>query len=230
MKRFLVTMLFLLTFVNTGFANDGTLLHEKNVQNQIDLCGAKIMNSNQIKEPVVFVYGLNEKKNFLKSAQNVTSRQVIVYANDYKYVSDENELAAFLSREIALAVRSYDGIFKGMLRSLQMKASPKKFEIVADKIAVDYMVKADYNPIALITYIQKTSPQKHYDTISTKNLTSKRLAIIYEQIFTKYPYFLTNNTYLDNEYYQNFLLNSVENRQKLEAKLQNNSTYEINYD
>ena len=186
MKRFLVTMLFLLTFVNTGFANDGTLLHEKNVQNQIDLCGAKIMNSNQIKEPVVFVYGLNEKKNFLKSAQNVTSRQVIVYANDYKYVSDENELAAFLSREIALAVRSYDGIFKGMLRSLQMKASPKKFEIVADKIAVDYMVKADYNPIALITYIQKTSPQKRYDTISTKNLTSKRLAIIYEYIYTKF--------------------------------------------
>ena len=59
MKRFLVTMLFLLTFINTGFANDGTLLYEKNVQNQIDLCGAKIMNSNQIKEPVVFFYGLN---------------------------------------------------------------------------------------------------------------------------------------------------------------------------
>ena len=56
----------------------------------------------------------------------------------------------------------------------RIKAAPKKFEIVADKIAVDYMVKAGYNPIALITFIQKTVPQKRYDTISTKNLTSKR--------------------------------------------------------
>ena len=179
---------------------------------------------------MVFVYGLNEKKNFLKSAQNVTSRQVIVYANDYKYVSDENELAAFLSREIALAVRSYDGIFKGMLRSLQMKASPKKFEIVADKIAVDYMVKADYNPIALITYIQKTSPQKRYDTISTKNLTSKRLAIIYEYIYTKYPYYLANNTYINNEFYQRFLLTSQNNRRLLQEKIKNNSKENLKYE
>lgn len=230
MKRFLVVMLFLLTFANAVFASEGTLLHEKNVQNQVDLCGAKIMNSNQIKESVVFVYGLNEKKNFLKSAQNVTSRQVIVYANDYKYVSDENELAAFLSREIVLAVRSYDGIFKGMLRSLQMKASPKKFEIVADKIAVDYMVKADYNPIALITYIQKTSPQKRYDTISTKNLTSKRLAIIYEYIYTKYPYYLANNTYINNEFYQRFLLTSQNNRRLLQEKIKNNSKENLKYE
>ena len=80
------------------------------------------------------------------------------------------------------------------------------------------MVKAGYNPIALITFIQKTVPQKRYDTISTKNLTSKRLAHIYEYIYTKYPY------------YQNFLLTSQNNRRMLEEKVKNNSREILKYE
>ena len=92
------------------------------------------------------------------------------------------------------------------------------------------MVKADYNPIALITFIQKTSPQKRYDTISTKNLTSKRLAIIYEYIYTKYPYYLANNTYINNEFYQRFLLTSQNNRRLLQEKIKNNSKENLKYE
>ena len=106
----------------------------------------------------------------------------MVYENAYKYVSNDDELAGYLSREIAAAVRSYDGIGDGWLSSLKIKAAPKKYELVFDKMAVDYMVKAGYNPIGLITYINKTCPQTRQDKISNKNLTSKRLAYIYERI------------------------------------------------
>lgn len=139
-------------------------------------------------------------------------------------------MAAFLAREISLAERSFDGIGSGFLRTLQIKAAPKKFEIVADKRAVDYMVNAGYNPIALITYIQKNSIQKRQDLISAHNLTSKRLAIIYEYIYFKYPYFIKNNPYLYSESYQNFLLTSRYNRNLLYEKIKNNSKESLKYE
>ena len=100
-----------------------------------------------------------------------------------------------------------------------MKAAPKKFELVFDKLAVDYMVNAGYNPLGLITYINKSYPQARQDKISSKNLTSKRLAHIYERIYMRYPAFLINNTYLENEYYQNFLLTSLKNRRIVAEKM-----------
>ena len=109
-------------------------------------------------------------------------------------------------------------------------ASPKKYEIIADKLAVDMMVNAGYNPLGLITFINKTCPQRRFDFVSNKNLTSKRLAIIYEYIVKKYPYFLVNNTYLNNEYYQNFLLTSQENRRMLKKHLETGSKEKIKYE
>lgn len=227
-KIFLLAIILLLPFLS--FANDEALKNEQTVQTRINHCAMKILNANEINKPVVFVYDNREKEVKLKIDKTLTKRQVIVYRDDYKFLEDENELAAYLARQIVFAARSYDGIFNGALRSLQMKAAPKKFEIVADKIAVDYMVKAGYNPIALITYIQKTQPQKRYDIISNKNLTSKRLMMIYEYIYTKYPYFLVNNEYKTNENYQNFLLNSENNRYLLLEKIKTNSKEKIKYE
>ena len=81
------------------------------------------------------------------------------------------------------------------------------------------MVNAGYNPLGLITFIHKAYPQRRFDRFACSNLTSKRLAIIYEYIFVKYPQYLVNNVYLSNPVYQNFLLTSVDNRLKLEQKI-----------
>ena len=88
-------------------------------------------------------------------------------------------------------------------------------------MAVDYMVNAGYNPIGLITFINKSFPQARQDKFSSNNLTSKRLAHIYERIYIQYPSFLVNNIYLKNDSYQNFLLTSQDNRQKLQDKINN---------
>ena len=92
------------------------------------------------------------------------------------------------------------------------------------------MVNAGYNPIGLITYINKAFPQKRFDRFSSTNLTSKRLAIIYEYIYTKYPYYLANNKYLETDSYQNFLLNSTNNRKLLEEKIKNNLKGDLDYE
>ena len=230
MKKFILICVLML-FILPAFAADETkLIEHQTIQSRIDDCGSKILNSNKIEKRVVFVYSDADKSGLLEVDKDLTRRQVVVYAGKYKFVDSEDELAAVLSREIAIAARTYGGIFNGSLRALQIKAAPKKFEIVADKTAVDYMVKAGYNPLGLITYIQKTSPQRRFDMISNKNLTSKRLAMIYEYIYMKYPYFLVNNTYLDNVHYQNFLLTSVENRRLLHEKIKNDLKGKVKYE
>ena len=54
--------------------------------------------------------------------------------------------------------------------------------------------------------------------------------MVYEYIYTKYPYYLQNNTYLENEHYQNFLLTSQENRRLLAEKIKNQSKEKLKYD
>lgn len=225
-----IVLLVLITMFQPSFASCEDLVARQTVQKSINNCGYKILNANKIQKRIIFVYDSAEKKALLKNDNTLLNREIIVYSKDYKFFENNDEMAAFLAREISLAERSFDGVGRGFLRTLQVKAAPKKFEIVADKRAVDYMVNAGYNPIALITHIQKTSAQKRQDLISTHNLTSKRLAIIYEYIYYKYPYFIKDNPYLYSESYQNFLLTSKYNRNLLYEKIKNNSKEKLKYE
>ena len=231
MKNFIAGILCLFMLTSAAFAvSDEQIIKEQSIQNRINETGTQILNANKIGGRIIFVYDKDAKDTTLKMDTTVTSRQIVMFREYYKFISDDNELAAYLAREISNAQRTFDGIGNGWLTAVQIKAAPKKFEMVADKRAVDYMVKAGYNPLALITFINKAFPQHYQDLISNKNLTSKRLAHIYEYIYTKYPYFLDNNEYFQNPYYQNFLLNSVENRRLLEEKIKSGSKEKLKYE
>ena len=231
MKNFIAGILCLFMLTSAAFAvSDEQIIKEQSIQNRINETGTQILNANKIGGRIIFVYDKDAKDTLLKMDTTVTSRQIVMFREYYKFISDDNELAAYLAREISNAQRTFDGIGNGWLTAVQIKAAPKKFEMVADKRAVDYMVKAGYNPLALITFINKAFPQHYQYLISNKNLTSKRLAHIYEYIYTKYPYFITNNEYLQNPYYQNFLLNSVENRRLLEEKIKSGSKEKLKYE
>lgn len=206
------------------------LAEENAIQTRIDSVGVNLLNKNKIQKRIVFAYNKQNKKNAISLDKTLTKRQVIVYDGLYQSVQTDDELAAMLAREISLAVKSYSGMWGGAIDTAQTALGAKKFETVADKRAVDYMVKAGYNPLALIVYINKTCPQRRQDRFGRHNLTSKRLARIYEYITYKYPEYLKDNSYVQNKYYQNFLLNSVENRRKLEEKIRTNSAKEIKYE
>ena len=229
MKRVLFTLF--LSLITMNFVLAETDLTEKNeIQTRIDNIGTRILNANKIDKRVVFTYDESEKKGVLKNVESITKRQVIVYKNDYQYTANDDELAGYIAREIAAAARSFKG-GTGFLSSVKIKAAPKKYELVFDKLAVDYMVTAGYNPIGLITFINKTVPQARQDRFSNKNLASKRLAYIYERIYTQYPTFLAKNVYITNDAYQNFLLTSQENRKLLQEKIQSgNLKQELKYE
>ncbi len=197
------------------------------IQKRIDEIGFNVLNLNKIQKRVVFLYDEKEKKNFLKTNKTLSKRQVVLYDELYKTFEIDDEIACVLSREIYLALRTYDGVFGGRLDMVETFLGSKKFELAADKIAVDLAVKAGYHPLGLIIFINKAYPEKRSDFISKHNLTSKRLACLFEYIKTKYPQYLeeneNNNIYLKNKYYQNFLLTSIENRKQIQQKIKSNS-------
>lgn len=220
MKRVLNIFIVLFLASTSCLADTERSLGEvTSIQMRMNNVGMKVLNANRLDKRVVFVYDEKSKSKRLKSDKTITKKQVIMYETLYKFIENDDELAAYVSREIPAAIRSYQGLGNGILGTTKLKVAPKKYELVFDKLAVDYMVKAGYNPLGLITFINKTCPQARQDKLSNKNLTSKRLANIYERIYINYPYFLKNNVYLENESYQNFLLTSQKNRKLLEAKI-----------
>ena len=228
-KKFIIGLVALLMFSNCTMAQC-QLQTEKDIQTKIDFIGTNLLNSNKITKRIVFTYNKKNKKKLLTTDKTLTKRQIIIYDGLYQSVQTDDELAALIAREISTAMKSYSGIWGGMVDSAQVALGSKKFETVADKRAVDYMVNANYNPLALIVFINKNYPQKRFDKFSRHNLTSKRLARIYEYITYKYPQYLEDEEYLNNPYYQNFLLTSIENRKKLEEKIKTKSTQEIKYE
>lgn len=231
MKKIILLFCALLFFTPAFAINENSSLADENaIQTRIDRVGVNLLNSNKIQKRIVFTYDKKEKKKALSLDKALTKRQIIIYDGLYQSVQTDDELAAMISREISTAMKSYSGMWGGRIDSLQVFLSSKKFETVADKRAVDYMINAGYNPLALIVFINKTCPQKRSDFIGRHNLTSKRLARIYEYITYKYPKYLANNPYIENEYYQNFLLNSVENRKKLEDKIEDGFGGEVKYE
>ena len=231
MKKIFLALVFVLLAAPVFAVEEFSNLEEINlIQARVDKIGTDILNRNKITKRIIFAYDEAEKSKFRLMDKSLTHRQIVLYSGTYRFIQSDDELAAALSRDIALAIKSYSGMWGGKIDSIQVSLSPKKFETVADKRAVDFMINAGYNPLALIVFINKTCPQRKGDLISKHNLTSKRLARIYEYITYKYPKYLQENEYINNIYYQNFLLTSVNNRRKLQEKVKNHWSGELRYE
>lgn len=196
-------------------------------QSLVSNVGFKILNANKIDKRMVFIYSKKDKVNAYSDSIN---REIVVYKGLVEYMDNEDELAGVIAHEISHSIDSYDGILRGSLNFIPHAFVPRKYERKADLRAVDFMVNAGYNPLALIIIMNKSFSQHRYEILSTHPLTSRRVAYIYEYIYKKYPAFLANNAYIDNVYYQNFLLNSEHNRKKLEQSLNSGSKKKIKYD
>ncbi len=227
LKKCLITALcFFLIPLSAPAADNEAIISEIDIQSHIDNIGFEILNSNKINKRIVFAYSKKDKK--YKGRPEITKRQIMVYGDQIKYTETDDEMAALLAMKISDALKSYED--EGFMGAIEVKIAPKKYEKFSDKRAVDYMVNAGYNPLGLITLVQKSCPQRRNDWLSAHNLTSKRLAEVYEYIFIKYPYFLENNEYIENPYYQNFLLSSIENRKIFERKLKYKTVYKVKYE
>ena len=224
MKKFLLLIAVLFMFCGYSYARNSEIINAQSVidsQNRIDRIGFNILNSNGIEQRTVFDFDISRTKNAFSRSSD---RQIVMYRGLYDRLSSDDEVAAVLAHEISHSVDSYNGVFRGFFTPVSYRFTPRKYETKADKRAVDYMVNAGYNPVAMIVMMSKTFPQRRYEWNSTHPLTSRRMMYVYEYIYKKYPEFLANNKYKENPYYQNFLLTSRTNREKFQQKVKSNSS------
>lgn len=221
MKKFLVLITALMVFLST-------LTAEAKKPNPEDIApiGFNILESNNIQKRMVFKHTnsiKNPRATLDYKPENIgldyTGRVLWVYGDVLTLTDNEDELAGLLSHAIALGENSYKGIFRGFFSNFVYTMNPRPKEIKADLKAVDYMVNAGYNPLALITIYSKTLAQTRYEWCHYYPLATKRMINIYKHIAINYPQYLANNTYKNNIYYQNFLHNTSKEMQKLNKKL-----------
>lgn len=227
MKRILLLLLVIfMSMPANAMVIDTT--KDGNIESHINKIGFNILNCNKI--PYRITFSLNRKKDVLNAYSSNRNMGITIYQGIVLVADNDDEIAGVLSHEISHSVESYQGLFRGFFSGLQYYLSTQKYELKADKMAVDYMVNAGYNPLALLTMYSKIMSQQRYDTFSSHPLSSKRMMYIYEYIYNKYPAFLANNEYENNIYYQNFLLTSAANRKKFQEKIETKSKKKVVYE
>lgn len=221
MKKFLVLFTLLMCFISVPIAEA-----KKPTAEDVPAIGFNILESNNIQKRMVFKSTAqirNPRAELDYKPKNTgldfTGRIIWVYGDVFSLVDDDNELAGLLSYAVAVGENSYKGLFRGFFSNFTYSLNPRPKENQFDIKAVDYMVKAGYNPVALITVYNKTLAQTRYEWCHYYPLATKRMVNIYEHIYKNYPQYLKNNAYANNIYYQNFLHNTTKEMKKLEKKL-----------
>lgn len=214
MKKILVTLMCLL-LGSGAFAEEVTIVDGLNMATfwqkkgleveKVLSVSNKIMMTNKIPKRVPVMV---EKSRFtLSSVETVNAysdlygKTVTVLSGTFNYIDNDDELAYLLSHEIAHSVEAYGGLVK----YAAMSWNSKKYEKKADLIAIDYMVKAGYNPVAAITLGNKifSEPMWDWGFTSTHPKGSKRLLSMYKYIYVKYPNYL-NTSMIKTPAYKNF--------------------------
>ena len=182
-------------------------------EEKINLVGSKILNANKIPNRVNFV--LARGNYTLNAATYYSTKTVKIYTGLFNYIDNDDELAAILSHEIAHDMDFYDGFGKLIV----MKFNSKAYEYKADEIGIDYMVKAGYNPIAMITIMNKIGGESIFDwgTFTSHPKTSSRLMKDYEYIYKKYPSYLTSPM-VKNIYYVTWTNTAQKDIQKFQQR------------
>ncbi len=208
MKKILI-LLGVLLIGTCSFAEEIMVIHGVNVNNfwkkkgideeKVLKVGQKIMIDNRIPKRVPIFVNTNNK--VVNASSNSYDKTVNIYSGMFLYIDNDDELAYVLAHEIAHSVEAYGG----MIKYMAINANSKKYEQKADLNAIDYMVKAGYNPVAAITMGNKIFGEPVWDWGFTylHPKGSKRLIDMYKYIYVKYPQYL--NSYLTNTpSYKNF--------------------------
>lgn len=216
MKKLILCLVALILTTSVCFADELRLDKETQYQKKVMEVGFRILNANQIDKRMTFYYTNTKDVN---AAAYGASKRICLYKGLLPFIDNDDELAAILSHEIAHGIDFHEGY----LRRVAMSFRPSKYEKKADKKAVDLMVNAGYNPVAIIIILNKITGEPNFSDdfgVRTHPVGSARLAYVYEYIYAKYPAYLADNEYKNNLYYQNFLLISKKDRNLIRQKYQ----------
>ena len=199
MKKFLV--LFITVFV-LNICSMGAFAQYS--ETKINTIGQKILTENKLPREVKFNVVSSDTINAYADANN----NIVVYTGLLNLVEKDEELAGILSHEIGHIMKShcykqtflnialntitskiknqYASLGAEIASSLASNKISRVQEYDADYTSADLLYKAGYNPLGLISALNKISSD-YVDIFSDHPSGSKRLMALYDYINYNYP-------------------------------------------
>lgn len=196
------------------------------IEQKVYEVGFKLLNENKFPKRVRFVVDeSNGSKQVINASTDYRNGTITIWKGLLFYIENDDELAAVLGHELTHVEQFSKGFWPW--KRVKMYYAPKFYEYDADLKGVDYMVKAGYNPVAMISVMNRAFPEASkyrkfelfmtkafllgvffpsYVPLDTHPVSSKRLDNVYNHIQTNYPQYLNGEN--TNPYIQNFLINS----------------------
>lgn len=171
--------------------------------------GFKLLNANNFPRNVGF-YVIRTKAQQPNAFARYLDGSILIRESYKYYIDSDDELASILAHEMAHINQQSKGFWPW--KRLKMIIFPIYYEHDADLKGIDYMVKAGYNPLAMLSADNKIMGEfsAFYKAITFPLMThptaSQRLTKMYNHILVNYPTFITEG--YDNPYYANFLMNA----------------------
>ena len=212
MKKIFGLLLFgaMLTITSTGvlaasYTTSTNWFDTTNV-NHVNTIGKNIAKANGISTDVEFKVTDNQNMNTDLSA---TSEVVYIYNENLKYVANDNELAAMIAHELGHIVNGHSAKSSilnnaiasinptttteqgattvSLLKTISSNSVSKENEKEADNTAVDLLMNAKYNPLALISVIYKADAEKTGGILEQDLSYEDRIMNIYDYTNYNYP-------------------------------------------
>ena len=173
--------------------------------NRVNKIGKALLQKNNLPSQVTFTVVETDEINAFANGEN----QICVYTGLLNFVNDDSELAGVIAHEIGHIVNNHvakqsivnaitatviqnaklnEKVKTGaaIAQNLSMKKMSRNEEYEADITAVDLMVKAGYNPLAMVSVLYKISGN-YVDIIQDHPSGDKRTMYLYNYITYTYP-------------------------------------------
>ncbi|MCR5265633.1 MAG: M48 family metallopeptidase [Cyanobacteria bacterium RUI128] len=210
MKKIIFAVVFMLVtnigvFAATATTTTTTNWDSAAALNRVNTIGNKIVKANGIGQAITFKVSDQADVN----AYANINKEVYVYRGLLEYVTNDDELAGVISHELghilnghcakqgvlntgvnilanATAKVTGSTVAAGVGQQLATSKLSRKDEFEADTTGVDLMTKAGYNPLAMISVLNKICGN-YIDILQTHPSGEKRLLNIYNYVEYNYP-------------------------------------------
>ncbi|MBR6163848.1 M48 family metallopeptidase [bacterium] len=204
-KIFILFFISVLMFSLSAFAATETTWTDNASVNRVNTIGKNLLSKNNLPTNITFKVIETDEINAYANGDN----ELCVFTGLLKYVTDDSELAGVIAHEIGHILNSHvakQSIFNAVSatlinnininqnvknvaaigQNLSMKKMSRNEENEADITAVDLMVKAGYNPLAMVSVLYKISGN-YVDILEDHPSGDKRTMYIYDYITYTYP-------------------------------------------